>query len=180
MSPPPPPQPRATADLIPWRWRVTLVAMDGGAFVVSPLVGDIGWAWRMAHRRRAHAPLDKRRAITPPVALLLFDCCMSSTSTISWGTGDPYNHRCTPGLSPRREYYVPSADCCVSSKDRCSSFLLVHLIGLINRIGYFAPIKPFRCTSIQELNSSMEAIVTIFRRKFHHGESATCEWRCHA
>jgi hypothetical protein len=42
------------------------VAMDGGAFVVSPLVGDIGWAWRMAHRRRAHAPLDKRRAITPP------------------------------------------------------------------------------------------------------------------
>ena len=36
-----PPQPRATADLIPWRWMVALAAMDGGAFVVS--IGGKRW-----------------------------------------------------------------------------------------------------------------------------------------
>ena len=47
MSLPQPPQPRVTADLIFWRWRVTLAAMDGGAFVASPSVENIGKARRI-------------------------------------------------------------------------------------------------------------------------------------
>ena len=64
MSPPPPPQPRATADLIPWRWRVTLAAMDGGAFVVSVGGKDIGKA-----RRIVDAPtrrLTNAKLLPPP------------------------------------------------------------------------------------------------------------------
>ncbi len=39
---PQPPQPRMTADLIPWRWMVVLAAMDRGAlFVVS--IGGKQW-----------------------------------------------------------------------------------------------------------------------------------------
>jgi hypothetical protein len=60
MSLPQPPQPRATADLIFWRWRVTLVTMDGGAFVVSPSVGNIGKARRIVDaptRRSINAEL---------------------------------------------------------------------------------------------------------------------------
>jgi hypothetical protein len=54
MSIPQPPQLRATADLIFWRWRVTLGAMmDGGAFVASPSVGNIGKARRISTGPRA-------------------------------------------------------------------------------------------------------------------------------
>jgi hypothetical protein len=64
-----PPQPRGTADLIFWRWRVTLAAMDGGVFVASPLVGNIGKARGATHldgptRRPTNAEL-----LPPPAAL---------------------------------------------------------------------------------------------------------------
>jgi hypothetical protein len=42
---------------------VALLAMDGGAFVVS--VGAKHWFMHGA-RRCDHAPLDKRQAVTPP------------------------------------------------------------------------------------------------------------------
>ncbi len=56
MSLPQPPQPRATANLIFWIWRVTLAAMDGGAFVASPSVGNIGKARRAARQTPSYYP----------------------------------------------------------------------------------------------------------------------------
>jgi hypothetical protein len=63
----------------------------------------------------------------------------------SGGLVTPYNHGVTPhGSSLRQEYYVSLADCCVLSKDECSSFLLGYVIGLIDKPGYLAAIEHLR------------------------------------
>ena len=57
-------------------------------------------------------------------------------------------------------------------------WFLVHVIGLIDRVGYVEPIECFTCTRIEEMNLLREVIAALFHRKSYHGESTTCKWRC--
>ncbi len=90
-----------------------LAAMDGGAFVASPSVQNIGKARRISTGPRAARQTPSDYPPLPPYYnLIVVYAEPRPLAASSGGLVTPYNHRVTPhGSLLRREYYVPSADC---------------------------------------------------------------------
>jgi len=164
--------------------------MNGGTFIIGVVGNRLVMHGAMAYCQCAHALLNKRQAITTPAILLLSWLLYVLIETVDCflrRAGDPLQ----PSRHPQPHHWdeniinyvsLTAADCCVFIIEKIIAllFLILHLISLIKRVGvgYSALIEPITCTSIQRMNSSMEAILALFCQKFYHVASTTCKWRC--